>query len=55
MNSILRTTLKVVFVSSLAQVEGGVVVAPLVLGGALVVTAVRLVGFLKNAKYRWVS
>jgi hypothetical protein len=34
----------------LSQVEGGVIVAPLVLDGALVVSAVRLVGFLKHIR-----
>jgi hypothetical protein len=34
----------------LSQVEGGVIVAPLVLDGALVVPAVRLVGFLKHIR-----
>jgi hypothetical protein len=34
----------------LSQVEGGVIIAPLVLDGALVVPAVRLVGFLKHTR-----
>jgi hypothetical protein len=42
------TTFRLLF--ALAQVEGGVIVAPLILHGALVVAAVRFAGFLKKHK-----